>query len=65
MSIESRVERIEKALGLAEEDELIEIDVGDGKPLVMTNREFDELLREIEGTRLMPKDDPPPTEPRG
>ena len=65
MSIESRVERIEKALGLAEEDELIEIDVGDGKPLVMTNREFDELLREIEGTRLLPKDDPPRAEPRG
>jgi len=65
MGIKNRVERIERALGMEDEDELIELDVGDGKPLVMTNREFDELLREIEGTRLMPKDDPPRAEPRG
>ena len=59
MGIKNRVERIERALGMEDEDELIELDVGDGKPFVMTNREFDELLKEISNnphSHLMPKD---------
>ena len=59
MGIKNRVERIERALGMEDEDELIELDVGDGKPFVMTNRELDELLKEISNnphSRLMPKD---------
>jgi hypothetical protein len=65
MSIENRLRRIEERLGMEDEDELIELDLGDGEVFTMTNREFDELMRSAQGTRIMPKDDPPPTEPRG
>ncbi len=65
MTIEKRVERIERALGMEDEDELIELDLGDGEVFTMTNREFDELMRSAQGTRIMPKDAPPPTEPKG
>ena len=54
MSIESRLKRIEKRLGM-NDDEMVELDFG-GETLVMTGRELDRLLREIEGTRILPKE---------
>jgi len=65
MSIENRLRRIEERLGMEDEDELIELDLGDGEVFTMTNREFDELMRSAQGTGIVPKDDPPLTEPRG
>ena len=57
MSIESRVERIERALGMDNDDKLIELDLGD-ETVTMTNREFGQLLKEISDnphSRLLPK----------
>ena len=53
LRIENRLDRIERELGM--DDEMVEFDFGD-EIVTMTGREFDELLHEIKGTRIMPHD---------
>jgi hypothetical protein len=60
MSIESRLDRIERQLGM-DDDEMVELDFG-GEIIFMTEREFAELLREIEGSRVLPRTKPYETE---
>jgi hypothetical protein len=60
MSIESRLGRIERNLGM-DADEMVELDFG-GETIAMTESEFAELLREIEGSRLLPRTKPFKTE---
>lgn len=56
MSIKGRLDRIERELGM-NDDEIVEFDFGDGIGIVkMTGREFDELIRSAQGTRIMPHD---------
>jgi hypothetical protein len=54
MSIESRLRRIERRLGMDDDDELIEFDLG-GETVTMMNREFGQLLKQINGTGIRPK----------
>jgi hypothetical protein len=53
MDIRRRLNRLERACGLAEDDRPTAL-VLDGETFMVTSREMAELLREINGTRILP-----------
>lgn len=55
LRIENRLERLERALDInGDQDRPFELDFGGGVRFTTTDREFGQILREIEGTRILP-----------
>jgi hypothetical protein len=52
-SIRQRVERLEQACGLGDDDQPTPLGL-DGQTIMVTPRELDEFLKEINGSRVLP-----------